>query len=302
MSSCIHDAILGSLTVPNCESASFQAGLEVTPLRNSGAVDPVAHFITSGMPKGMWTTTALGTLFGSGGVLPAAGLYISSGNIDLPWSRRAAGSTRDGNTSHTRIRGSKGMAIPTRISASQNSPFATADFEVAFLSSDGLTAPVSITPDVTLSSQTAQAAYRLGPAYGTKDGGSSTLVKGCVGWTVNPGIVLELEKFDGAIYPQNAYIKQRDPSIDLTFLDEEDLDFWCDLFNAMDACTVYLRKMTEGGTVVAAATAEHIGFSFAEGITTCEGISGSGTDTALPTLRITGESLSVSVATAIPSS
>src|SRR5688572_30585737 len=103
MSSCIHDAVLGAITIPNCESAAFQAGLEVTPGRNSGAIDPFAHFITSGMPKGVWTTTAIGTLMGSGGVLPAAGLYVSSGNIDLPWSRRAAGSTREGSTSHTRI-------------------------------------------------------------------------------------------------------------------------------------------------------------------------------------------------------
>ncbi len=301
MSSCIHDLVLGSLTVPNCEAVSFQPGLEVTPGRNSGAIDPFAHFITSGMPKFTGTTMAIGTLMGSGGVLPAAGLYIASGNIDMPLSRRAIGSTREGSSSHTRMRGSKGMAIPTRISASQGSPFATADFEVNLLSSDGLTIPVAITNDQTLSSQTPATHYRLGPVYITKDGGSSVLLLGVVGFTVNPGIVLELEKFDGAIYPINAYIKQRDPSIDVQFIDEEHMDTFIDLFNGIDACTAYLRKMVEGSTVVSAATAEHIGFTFAEGIVTHEGVSGSGTETALPTLRLTGESLTVSVATAIPS-
>lgn len=302
MSSVLHDVILGSLTVSQCEANAYQPDIELTPQRVSGGVDPAGHFITSMMPKIVVTTTDIGTLFGSGGVLPAAGLSIASGtNVDMPLSRRADGSTRAGSTSHTRIRGATGaMAIPLRIQASQNSPFVTAEFEVNLLSADGLTIPVSIAVDQSLASQAITTSYRLGPCYGTKDGGSSVLVKGCTGWTVNPGIVLELRKVDGAIYPQAAFIKTRDPFIDLTFDDEEDLDVWCDQFNQMDAFTAYARKMVEGGTVVAAATAEHIGFSFADGVATCQGVSGSGTDTVQNTLRITGEALSVSVATAIP--
>ena len=302
MSSCIFDAILGSKTIAQCDSASFQANIEVTPLRNSGAIDPVAHYITGGAPKGMWTTTDLATLLGSGGVLPAAGLSIAAAsNIDLPWSRRLAGSTRAGSTSHTRIRGATGgMAVLSRIQASQGQPFASADFEVGFLSSDGLTAPCSIAVDQSLSSQTAVNVFRLGPAYGTKSGGASTQGKGVVGVTVNPNVELLFEKFDGAIRPINAYIKERNPTIEVQFLDEEDLDFWCDLYNQLTAFTVYLQKMTAGGTVVAGATSEHIALSFADAVVSCEGISGSGTDTALPTMRITGESLSVSVASALP--
>lgn len=304
MSSVHYDAVLGSLTVPNCESAAFQGGLTVTAGRNSGAVDPFAHFITSGNPKGMWVTTALAALLGSGGVLPAAGLSIAAAsNIDMWWSRRAAGSTREGSSAHTRIRGATGgMACLTQLQASQDQPFATGSFEVGFLSSDGLTAPCSITVDQTLPSQTPGAMFGLGPVYGTKSGGSSTLVKGTIGHTVNPGKQILFERFDGAVYPKNAYIQQRDPVIDINFLDEEDLDFWCDLFNQLTALTVYFRKRSAGGTYVADNVSEHIAVSVADAVVSIDNISGNGTETAPPTMRITAEALSVSVASTIPAS
>jgi hypothetical protein len=299
MSSVLTDAILGSLTVSQCEAVSYSPGVEVTPLHPSGAIDATALFVTGGMPKLSVTTTDLATLLGSGGVLPAAGLYIPSSNVDIGWSRRTPGSTRDGNTSHTRFRGTKALAILTRITATQGEPFAKAEFDVHFLSSTGLADPIAVAVDVTLPSQTVVTAFRLGPGKITVSGGSSVAVLGVQSLTINPGVEIDLEKFDGAIYPINAYLKRRNPSMDITFTDEEQLAVWGPGYQAISACTFFLRKLAVGSTVVAAATAEHIGFTFADGIVDVQAMAGSGPETALPTLRITGETLTHSVATAI---
>jgi hypothetical protein len=299
MSACITDAILGSLTVSQCESVSMTPGVEVSPLYPSGAIDTTALFVTGGAPKASYQTTDLATLLGSGGVLPAAGLYIASGNVDLGWSRRTPGSTRDGISSHTRFRGTKALAILTSISASQGSPFATASFDVYFLSSDGLVTPITIAVGVTLPSQAVVSAFRLGPGKITIKDSSSVAVAGVQSLTINTGVEIDLEKFDGATYPINAYIKRRNPTIDIGFTDEEQLSVWGPQFQAITACTFYLRKLVEGGTVVAAGTAQHIGFTFTDGIVDVQAMSGSGPETALPTLRITGETLTHSVGTTI---
>jgi hypothetical protein len=292
MSAAIYDSVFGALAIKQCAAAEFSPNNQIDPARMSGAVDPTAHYLGQGEPRARWTSHDLATILGA--VSVTAGLYVASGTITVPWNRRAAGSTFLGATSHFRLNGTKGLLWPTQFEANQGDPKARCMLECAFLSSNGLAVPVTASTAQSLAAQSFTSEFRLGPVAI-----NGSALPGVVGIVVNTGIQVELEYLDGGVFPTNAYITQRDPSMDIRFRDETALATYGPLVAAVTSAVAYFRKKSAGGTVVADATEEHIALSFADGITDVQQIGGSGTATAEPALRIVGETLTASAASAI---
>lgn len=292
MSAAIYDAVFGALAIKQCSSAEFSPNNQIQPARMSGAIDPTAHYLASAEPRCRWASHDLATILGALSV--TAGLYVGSGTITVPWNRRSAGSTFLGATSHFRLNGTKGLIWPVSFEANQGDPTARGMLECVFLSSDGLTTPVTSSTAQSLASQAFTSEFRLGPVAI-----SGSAVPGVVGVQVNTGINVELEYLNGGLFPTNAYITQRDPTIDVRFRDETALHSFGPLIASASSMVAYLRKKTQGGSVVADGTSEHIAFSFADGICDIQQISGSGNSTCEPALRVFGETLTASAASAI---
>lgn len=292
MSAAIHDATFGALVLRQCTQASFQPNNQVDVGRESGSLNPSALYISGGEPRARWQTHDIVGLLGA--ISITAGLYVGSGTIQIPWRRRAAGGTFAGNTAHLQLSGTKGLLIPSAIEASQGSPKASASVEAVLLSTDGQAEPVTSVINATPAALAYNLEFRLGPVLL-----NGAQVPKITGFTVTPGIEIELEYADGATFPTDVFIVLRTPTIEIRFRDEQALDTYGPLFSTMEDLTCFLRKKVEGGTVLGDAEDEHISFAFADGIASVEEISASGNATSEPGLRLHGEEITVSTTAVI---
>jgi hypothetical protein len=249
-----------------------------------------ATFLNKAEPVASWTTSDLATMLA--GIDIGTGLCLSSSTITIPWAvQTCAGDAGSGG--HYVISATAGFAMVQSISARQGDT-ATAQVECCLLSSTGHATPATSVVNGSLASQTFVSEFRLGL---TKI--NSTTVTGVTGVQINPGVSYEKRTNDGGTYPTHTFLGEVNPTIDLTFENQAVANTYGPIFAVMTNGYVYLRKKTEGGTVVADATAEHIGISFGGGTITVEQVSGQGRTPAEVTLRLHGLQLSVNTATAI---
>lgn len=290
----VYDAVLGvGNALKQVMSSAFNANVNVIAGSASGAPDPSDYFIEETMPVAAFETFDVA---GGLGILSiTAGLYVAAGTITVPWNQRTNGGTFASGSAHFRINGTDALIVPTTISANQGDEGVGMGIAVHFLSTTGFAVPVTLSTAQALASQSFNAQYAFGPAY---YGGSN--VPECVGWAVNPGIVVEKSTTDGGIYPTRAYIVLRRPTIDLIFEDFDALSSFGVMHGAMTSAAVYGRKRSGSSTFVADATAEHLKFSFANGVSSTETIQATGVNRGKLALRLHGEALTASAASAIP--
>lgn len=301
MTATTYDITLGTDNhVRQVVSTNFSPNIRIEAGRVSAGVDPVAHFVVDGAPTCRVQSMDLAGVLGI--LSPTAGLDVDSdnsdGNIDLPWQFRAGGSTFLGSSSHSILRGTNALIIPTSAGVNQGDAGSVIDFMVHYESDEdypGFEDPIEQVDDQTLIAQAFEAMFGLGPAVA-----DAAALVGVMGHTVNFGISIEPEKTDGAIYPTTHFIITRNPTIDIRFRSFDSLAAVKPLFEAMTSLAVYHRKRAPGSTYVANGTAEHVSFSFADGIKQITDISGSGNQPAIPTLRCSGEALTVSTTATIP--
>lgn len=283
----LYDCTLGALTLKQCNASSFSWNNRIDVARHSGAVDPTQFNVTEQAPVASFTSHDIDGVLAA--VSATAGLVVSSGSIVIPWQKRASGGTFTSGSAHNTISGANGLILPRRVRASQRDPKATVDLDCLFISSDGSTVPTTVNSSQALSATAYNVTHRLGPVK------LDTVASGnVIGYTVNFGITAEPVFYAGLPFPQDYNITMRDPSIDLEFQDVATLSQFVNGYEAVTAVLAYLRKRTSGGTVVADGTAEHISFAFGGGIKDMQRLSASGNGSATATLRLIGDSLTVS--------
>lgn len=291
----LSDAILGTgesvLQILNTALApnnTIEAGYE------SAGLDPVALFLKDANPQIRLTSSDIAGVLAL--VSPTAGLDIDDDLWTIPYRHRAAGGTFAGATSHTIFTGANAFVVPQSLSSQQGNQDATIDLLAMLESADGIASPMTVTGSQTIAAVSSNAFYGHGPAAV-----NGTAIVGSVRHTVNFGIAAApFDKGDGQIFPTAHSIRRRMPTIEIEFLSPAQLATYASLFAAMTSCTVYFRKRTAGGAYVADATEEHVSCSFTDGIIDVSAVSASGEQTARPTLRLVGESLTVSTTAALP--
>ncbi len=291
MGAVVYDVVLDSTTISQVSQVSHSANLTVDRGYESGNTNASTLYVTSGEPVFTITSSDLATALSGIGL--TAGLCLSS-TITLPFARQACAGTL-GSGNHLVLSGASGFAHITSISARQGDPKAQVQIEVCMLSSDGFAVPFSAVTNGNLASNTFVNEYRLGACYL-----NGTQIAGLTGVTVNPGIAYTKRSTDGGTYPIATYLDRITPSFELTFENERAADSFGDSFSSVSNLYAYFRKKTSGGTVVAAATAEHIGISMAEGLAVVSTISGTDRNPAEVTVTVQGLSLASSSSTAIP--
>lgn len=285
--SAIHDVIWGGVTLKQCRKVEFNAGGTVAPDFTTGDVAPSDHYLISASPKCAFTC---GDLAGVIAGLSSQFLAVAAGTITVPFNLRAAGSTFAGSSSHDIISATDGLLVINSFSASQGEQEGSSvSLTGYFKSSDGVTVPVTIGTGQTLSSNAYNATHKLGPS--TINGSA---IDGITRVTVNTGINVLPDMTDGAIYPTDHYINRIAPSIDVTGRRVSLFTALGPIFTTQTAAVFKFRKRASGGTVVSAATSAHLSFTFADGITEVQQVSGSGNSDAEVTLRLYGEALTIS--------
>lgn len=292
MPATVFTATLGSLTLNQVRSSAFNANGQAVEGVTSGAVDVSQYF---GGQIDFRATFESGDLASVAAVsnVGTAGIAVSSGTITIPYQVRANKGTFAAGGSHYSLSGTDGLIWPTSFALPAGGD-ASASLECLFLSSDGDTIPVSVNTGVTLSAETFQSNYTLGPVSV-----NGTALSNVTGVTVTTGIEVT-PVFYRFNYAPQGFIVRRRPMIDITFYDLDTLNALGAGWGTGTACVVYARKRAVTG-FVADITAEHIAFSFADGLVqpvqniAGEGVGGNSTRT----LRFMGESLTVTGSSAI---
>lgn len=289
----LYDAIFGAgVPISQCQSTSLSNNVELLIGRDTGDVDPALTAVMKAEPTASIVTYDVAgfiSIFGVGGA------SVSSGTVSLPYRKRAAGSTFAGTLSHFILTGANAFGYATSFSASQDGE-ATASADVKFLSTTGEANPLASAVSQTLSAQSYNAAYTLGPA---KIGASQ--VPEVTAMTINPGLQVEAKFYNGGTFPISCVIVQRNPTIELTVADFDAFNTHGPMFSDNDSQDVvgYFRKMAPGSTRVADATAQHCAFTLTDGIITVPDFSAQDTSDGSGTILITGKSLAVSATSAI---
>lgn len=292
MASTVYDAILGSsLTLKQVTRTDYQPNLTVIAGRASGAVDPSEFFGGPGEPMASFDSMDVAGFLAA--VSVSAGLHVSSDTIRIPWNKRANGGTFQGTLSHAELDATNALIVPTQFSANQGDEGASVSVDAHFYSTDGTTVPVTPASSQTLASQSFNAMYSLGT--GTING---TPIPELVGVVINPGITVTKQSINGWNWPESLFIQTRDPYIDFIFEDMDAIDTYSPTFTVGTAAVAYFRKRS-GVSFVADATAQHCKFSVADSLIVPQTISHSGNTRGRATLRVYGEALTASGASAI---
>lgn len=274
------------------------AGVEVLKHFSDGQSDPNFAAIILQSPRLTFTTTAIARALAIAAYAP----YSIAANADFYFQKLAQGGIRAGSTTSLRVRGAKGILVPQQISCSDKA-YARMQMVMAFVSSDGTTAPVTATDSVALPSITAtDQLFTIGPI---KING--TEVEGVKDVTIDFGMDLVVEHGSGEAYPTFSGVRSRNPTISFRTTDPTFLA--TDGYFAAQGSTdsvVYLRKCNKNGLRVANATTEHIGFTIDDGLVHVRSPGGGASeDTQMaeviiePTFDGTNDTVAVSAATAI---
>ena len=245
-----------------------------TVLTAGGDIDAKYVAIGSQAPEISWTTphiaAALGTVGISGLAIPA-----SAQDFEAYFRKGTEGGVRAGATSHLKVTAAEGLIVPVSIRAGLVPPAQLA-------MSMAVTYNGTLEPIVYLASQN---------LAGTPTGISQSFVAGKVKFdstqidgvqdiSINFGLGLDVISHMGEVWPRYVGIGTRRPSIAIRLKDPSVLSTYgldgTAIGTSPAVVTVYLRKVAEGGTRVADATAEHISFVINEGMILPRGAGGTG--------------------------
>lgn len=288
------DAILGATTIRQITQGDHKSGQEHRKAMISGgnAVSQVsgksASEITSLTSGDLAALVAL-----NGSAFCSVGLGLSATTIIVPYKARSASASFKSGANHYNLSGSAALIVPTQFEASQDADHATCQFDVHWISSDGVTKGADDASSYTLVSQSFNAEFALGPCYI-----NGTLL-GCVqSFRVNPGIELVKTVCDGNIWPTQICIKTITPTIEITVIDFDTVANTVGDFTAMTSANCYLRRRADAGLY--SAGSDNIRFTFAAGLADTSSVSVNQNDDGTATITLHGKTLTASAAVAIP--
>jgi hypothetical protein len=292
MPSTAFTATLGGLLLNQVRSNGFSANGEPAEGMTSGAVDVTDYFAGQVDFRAQFESDDIASVAAVSNVA-TAGIPVLSGTIAIPYQIRANLSTFGGSGDHYKLSGTNGLVVPTSFTLPAGGD-ATVALECVFLSADGDTIPVAVNTAQSLTAEAFQAKYSLGPVSV-----NGTVIPNVTNATVTPGIELQVQ-FYRFNYATDAFIVRRRPVIEITTHDLPTLSSLGAGWGTGTALVAYARKRSTTG-FVADATAQHVKFSFADGVVKAvSGITGAGVgDNSTRTIRFVGESLTVTGGVAI---
>jgi hypothetical protein len=281
----LYDAILGSYTARQVRNVQITSnGQVIHGLTSDGTLAEL--FGGRKDIRVSLDTEDVAGVIGAAADIETAGLPISAGTITIPFEKRSHLSTFASGSNHYALTGANGLVIPTSFQA-DGAGNASASLELITFSTNGTTAPLAEATSQALGSTAFNALYALGPVV--LNGTTLTRVAGVV---IRTGLVAAPEWNSAETYPREVFIRPPIlPTIEIRCYDVEEITGALGGWLAGTSLVVYFRKRAAGGTFVADLTAQHLKFSFADGIVDA-GLGGSGVgDDATKTYIFHGELL-----------
>lgn len=291
------DAVFGATNIRQVTTANHSTNQEHRKAMNSGGAAVVQ---VSGKAGGEISQIVSGDLAAlvalNSNAFCSAGLSLLSSTITIPYKIRAAGAVFVSGSNNVHLTGANALIVPTSFEASQDGDFALANMDVHWLSADGVTKGCDDATGQSIASQAFNAEYTLGPCYI-----NGTAIAGVQSFRVTPGIeVVKPPLGSGSVFPVQASIKAAMPTMQLTVNDFDAIAGTVGDFTAMTSANFYMKKRADSGVFTAAATSEHIRFTFAAGLADTDSISVSNNDDGSATITLHGKVLTAAAAVALP--
>lgn len=288
-SDALYDAVLGALTLKQVTRGSFSYGASPVAGYQSGMLDVSEYFGGPAEPRARFSSTDVGGVLAS--VSATVGLPVAAGTISIPFQKRTNQATFAGSSAHDKVTGANGLIIPISASASQDGD-ASVDLECIFRSTDG-TNPVTISTAQSLAGLAFNKMWTLGPVSV-----NGYTIEEAVSASITFGLGVTTKRFGGLNFPQRIYIVTRRPEISITFNDYSELANFTAAHTVMTDAVVYFRHRS-GASFAADNATTHCKFSFGDGIAQLESMEASNEQDGTATLRMLGETLTISGASAI---
>ena len=289
-----------NLFISQVSNVSLDTGIEQIIEAGGGEVDATFSAIAKQNAKITFTSSQLAAILALVGI---GGLNVESDvtndGLEFFFQKIAEGGTRTAGATHLKLTMNKGMLFSRQISADQEK-LATVNME-AIATWDGTNDPFVIEDNMALEGV---AGVNEGFVSGPVKINGVTL-EGVQEITIDLGIQ-EIVINDG-VHASFAAIQSRRPVITIKTTDTVSMSTFGLAGTAQGATdsVIYLRKVAEGGTRVADATAQHISFTVDDGMITVNSVEASDGDIAssevviTPTYDGTNAILVINTATAI---
>jgi hypothetical protein len=273
---CVHIDIAGGagsdVDIGQITDFSISTAIQELLLGSDGAVDPTFVAVGEQRPRAAFTTSMLATVLAKCGI---SGLAIAADvdefGADMFFKKVVEGGTRETGSNHLRLRIAKGLLVPRTLNAPHNG-LATLGLEL-IATHDGTNNPIVIATSQALAGTAGVSeAFTAGPVYI-----NGVQLEGVQNISIDFGITEMVLGSDGLVWPTYVAILDRKPVIRVRTIDALALNTF-GLTGAAQGITdslIYLRKISQGGTRVANATAEHIKVSVDEGLISVDTVRGS---------------------------
>jgi len=254
----MHALVTPAGTIPQIRSRELNPGIERLLVIGDGKINPEFYGLMARNPMIKCSTLAINA------AMTAIGqkMYSFSGAATTAYMAKLVNGGGYAGSGHAKMNGSYGVIIPRKLSVRHNKE-ATFDFDLCWLSNDGITDGFSYTNSaVSLPSlAVASEVFTLGPV---KING--TAISGLTGWDYDFGIQERIEGSGGEVWPTFGGYVSQSPKISVTSKDAQLYDRVAMSGTAQGgtASTFYLQKVTSTGRV-AAGTASHIKMSMTAG-------------------------------------
>lgn len=294
----LSSVVLPGGTIGQIVDQDYAPGIEEMLEGGSANVDADYCAIGEAKPMLSFTTT---DLLGGFALCGFNALAIAA-ETDFYFAAIKEGGIIDTASTHIKMSFSAGMMVPRSLDATQGKDPARLTYDIYPLSSDGLTAPVTITTGQALPSQGLVAqAYSLGPI---KINGT-TFFSGIQSVRWNFGLNPEILMADGEPFPTFGGVVNRRATCAINGLDVSGLSTFNINGIALTAFASFFRKVAPGGTRVANATAQHVKLSGTKGMLYPRGVRGQhqrpldGEWNIIPTFDGTNDPVQISTTSAI---
>ena len=297
------DTVATQLFINQISAFNIDTAIEEIIEAGDGSVDPTFAAVSKQNAKIGWTTSKIASVLAAVGI---GGLKIDTQTTPLRegvefWLQKIAeGGTRASGATHLKLTAKKGMVFTRQISADIEK-LATMTME-AIATWDGINNPFIIADNQALEGT-------LGSNEGFVVGKvtiNGVTLEGVQDITIDLGVQEIVASGDGEVWPTFAAIQSRRPTITVKTTDAISLNTFGLSGTKRTASTIlYLRKVDEGGSRVADATAQHISFAVNEGRISVNSIDANDGDLAnaeikiTPTYDGTNDILVINTATAI---
>jgi hypothetical protein len=248
--------VLASGQIPQIVNWRHNFGITRAAIAGSGALSDATSGVVQQAPTATLSTTAivsaltaLGSIVSPYSIAAAATLYLR---------KTVHGGTFASGSTHSKLAGSLGIAVPRTLRLSQTQ-FATLDMELMWVSSDGATAPIAFTQSVALPTLTmASEKYVLGPIYL-----NDALTEGIDSVEIDFGMRAKSIFHNGFVYPTACAVDRVQPAVRIQTMDPGVIaTLTTGGFGTSASPTrFFARKVADSGLRVADATTQHAKFT-----------------------------------------